>query len=87
MRGPRGGMIMVLKDANTKKIDKAIFPGLSGPVMMSIAAKAVAFRGCTADFAQYQKQVLENAKTMAGFYEAWFQGGIGKNSRIYLSSN
>lgn len=68
LRGPRGGMIMVPRDERlAKKIDKAIFPGLQGgPMMMSIAAKAVAFHeAMQPDFVQYQNQVLENAKTMA----------------------
>ena len=71
LRGPRGGMIMVPRDEKlAKKIDKAIFPGLQGgPMMMSIAAKAVAFHeALQPDFAKYQEQVLENAKTMAACF-------------------
>ncbi len=71
LRGPRGGMIMVPRDKDlAKKIDKAIFPGLQGgPMMMSIAAKAVAFyEALQPGFKDYQLQVLENAKVMAEYF-------------------
>ncbi len=68
LRGPRGGMIMVPKNEElAKKIDKAIFPGLQGgPMMMSIAAKAVAFHeALQPEFVKYQQQVIDNARVMA----------------------
>jgi glycine hydroxymethyltransferase len=50
-----------------KPINSAIFPGLQGgPLMHVIAAKAVALgEALKPEFRVYQKQVLENAKTMA----------------------
>ncbi|MEC8881675.1 MAG: serine hydroxymethyltransferase [Pseudomonadota bacterium] len=67
MRGPRGGMIMVPKDEKlAKKIDQAIFPGLQGgPMIHTIAAKAVAFHeALQPEFKVYQKQVMKNAKDL-----------------------
>ena len=66
LRGPRGGLVMG-KPEQEKAINSAIFPGLQGgPLMHVIAAKAVALgEALRADFKGYQKQVLENAKTMA----------------------
>jgi len=66
LRGPRGGMIFGL-DEFEKQINSAIFPGLQGgPLMHVIAAKAVALgEALKPEFRAYQKQVMENAKTMA----------------------
>ncbi len=66
LRGPRGGMVFG-KPEQEKAIASAIFPGLQGgPLMHVIAAKAVALgEALRPDFRQYQKQVLENARTMA----------------------
>jgi glycine hydroxymethyltransferase len=65
LRGPRGGMIFGLKDFE-KQINSSIFPGLQGgPLMHVIAAKAVALgEALKPEFKTYQKQVMENAKTM-----------------------
>jgi glycine hydroxymethyltransferase len=51
-----------------KAINSAIFPGLQGgPLMHVIAAKAVALgEALRPEFKAYQKQVLDNARTMAG---------------------
>jgi glycine hydroxymethyltransferase len=67
LRGPRGGMILCESDF-AKEIDKAIFPGIQGgPLMHVIAAKAVCFKeALTAEFDQYQEQVIKNAKILAG---------------------
>jgi glycine hydroxymethyltransferase len=67
LRGPRGGMIFG-KPEQEKPINSSIFPGLQGgPLMHVIAAKAVALgEALKPDFRQYQRQVLENARTMAG---------------------
>ncbi len=66
LRGPRGGVVMC-KEEFAKDIDKAVFPGLQGgPLMHVIAAKAVAFKeALSSEFAEYQEQVVKNAKTMA----------------------
>jgi glycine hydroxymethyltransferase len=67
LRGPRGGMIFG-KPEQEKAINSSIFPGLQGgPLMHVIAAKAVALgEALKPDFKQYQRQVLENARAMAG---------------------
>lgn len=66
LRGPRGGMIMCKKEY-AKKIDSAVFPGIQGgPLMHVIAAKAVAFgEALTDEFKAYQRQIINNAKTLA----------------------
>ena len=66
LRGPRGGLILC-KEELAKQIDKAIFPGTQGgPLMHIIAAKAVAFgEALTDEFKEYQKRIVENAKTLA----------------------
>jgi glycine hydroxymethyltransferase len=66
LRGPRGGLILG-RPEQEKPINSAIFPGLQGgPLMHVIAAKAVALgEALKPDFRNYQKQVLENARTMA----------------------
>lgn len=66
MRGPRGGFILAQKQYG-KAIDKQIFPGTQGgPLMHTIAAKAVAFKLAVSEgFCAYQQQVVINAKTLA----------------------
>ncbi len=66
LRGPRGGFILC-KQPYAKAIDSAVFPGVQGgPLMHVIAAKAVCFReAATPEFAQYQRQVVANAKMLA----------------------
>ncbi len=66
LRGPRGAMIMC-KEEHAKAIDKSVFPGWQGgPLMHSIAAKAVAFaEALTDDFRTYCAQVVTNARTVA----------------------
>lgn len=66
LRGPRGGAILC-KEQYAKDIDKAIFPGIQGgPLMHIIAAKAVCFKeAMSEEFKTYQKNVVENAATLA----------------------
>ena len=66
LRGPRGGLILC-KDEYARIIDKTIFPGFQGgPLMHVIAAKAVCFKqAMTAEFKEYQKQIIKNAKELA----------------------
>lgn len=70
LRGPRGGFILCKKEF-AKKIDSQIFPGIQGgPLMHVIAAKAVAFgEAMTAEFKQYQQQLLKNAVELASALE------------------
>ena len=66
LRGPRGGFVLC-KEEYGKKINSAVFPGMQGgPLMHIIAGKAVCFKeAATQKFAEYQSQVLKNAKTLA----------------------
>jgi len=66
LRGPRGGLILS-EEKYAKKLDKAVFPGVQGgPLMHIIAAKAVAFaEALKPDFAEYQKQVVDNSGVLA----------------------
>lgn len=66
LRGPRGGLILSNDEEIAKKINKAVFPGIQGgPLMHVIAAKAVAFKeALDPSFIEYQKQVINNAKTL-----------------------
>lgn len=67
LRGPRGGMIMSTAEANEKyNFNKAIFPGTQGgPLMHSIAAKAVCFKeALSPEFKEYCNQILKNAKAL-----------------------
>lgn len=66
LRGPRGGMVLS-KEQYAAEVDKALFPGIQGgPLMHVIAAKAVAFNeALQPSFADYQKQVLKNAQSLA----------------------
>ena len=67
LRGPRGGMILTNDEEIAKKINKAIFPGTQGgPLMHTIAAKAVCFgEALKPEFKVYQHNVVENAKVLA----------------------
>lgn len=72
LRGPRGGMILTRENADiAKKIDKSIFPGLQGgPIMNTVAAKAVCFgEALSPKFKAYAAQVLKNAKAMEEVFQ------------------
>jgi len=66
LRGPRGGFILAAEQ-HAKALNSIVFPALQGgPLMHVIAAKAVAFKeALDPKFKNYQKQVLENSRTMA----------------------
>ncbi len=75
IRGPRGGFILC-KDRPMKddpeqrlpdRIDKAVFPTLQGgPHGNTMAALAVCFKeALTAEFRQYARQIVANAKALA----------------------
>jgi glycine hydroxymethyltransferase len=72
LRGPRGGMILTNDEDMAKKFNSAIFPGLQGgPLMHVIAGKAVAFgEALTPEFKLYARQVVENARALAGNLKA-----------------
>lgn len=67
LRGPRGGLILTNDEEIIKKINKAIFPGIQGgPLMHTIAAKAVCFgEALKPEFKEYAKQIVKNAKALA----------------------
>jgi glycine hydroxymethyltransferase len=66
LRGPRGGIILGKSELG-KNLNSAVFPNMQGgPLEHTIAAKAVAFKEAeSAEFVNYQKQVISNAKTLA----------------------
>ncbi|MFH1459904.1 MAG: serine hydroxymethyltransferase [Candidatus Omnitrophota bacterium] len=66
LRGPRGGLILCGSEF-AKKIDLNVFPGTQGgPLMHTIAAKAVSFKeALTPGFKTYQKQITVNARGLA----------------------
>src|SRR5436309_1115506 len=66
LRGPRGGMI-VCREELAQKIDKAVFPFTQGgPLMHSVAAKAVALKEAMAPtYQDYTRQVIANARSLA----------------------
>ena len=67
LRGPRGGLILSNEEDIAKRIDKAIFPGTQGgPLMHTIAAKAVCFgEALTPEFKDYGKAVVDNCSALA----------------------
>ncbi|MCL1834314.1 MAG: serine hydroxymethyltransferase [Leptospirales bacterium] len=74
LRGPRGGVILGNED-NEALINKFMFPGTQGgPLMHTIAAKAVAFKeALEPEFPLYQKQIIKNAAALA---EVLIAGGL-----------
>ena len=74
LRGPRGAFILS-KESLGRKIDRSVFPVTQGgPMMHVIAGKAVAFaEALQPEFRTYQRQIVENAKSLASQLEA---GGL-----------
>ncbi|MEI7880082.1 MAG: ribose 5-phosphate isomerase B [bacterium] len=68
LRGPRSGMVLC-REKYASELDKQVFPGLQGgPLMHTIAAKAVCFKeAMSPEFKQYQKQVVNNARVLAAY--------------------
>ncbi|MBE1484798.1 serine hydroxymethyltransferase [Plantactinospora soyae] len=66
LRGPRGGIILC-RGSLADRIDKAVFPFTQGgPMMHSVAAKAVALREAASPAYQaYAAQVVHNAQALA----------------------
>ena len=65
LRGPRGGFILCKKEFS-RKLDLEIFPGIQGgPLMHTIAAKAVVFKEASSTgFKKDQEQTVKNAKAL-----------------------
>ena len=74
LRGPRGALIMCNEDL-ARSIDSAVFPrAQGGPMMHTIAAKAVAFgEALKPEFSDYGHKVVENARALARSLE---DGGL-----------
>ncbi len=67
LRGPRGGLILTNDEDLSKKLNRALFPGLQGgPLMHVILSKAVAFgEALKPAFKSYQKRTKANARALA----------------------
>ena len=67
LRGPRSGIILWNDEELTKPINMAVFPGMQGgPLMHTIAGKAVAFgEALRPEFRVYAQSIAENAKALA----------------------
>ena len=74
LRGPRGG-IAICRAENAKALDRSVFPGTQGgPLMHSIAGKAVAFaEALRPDFKIYAEKVVDTARALAA---ALASGGV-----------
>lgn len=66
LRGPRAGFIVGKKDY-ASRIDSAVFPRVQGgPLMHTIAAKAVCFKeALQPEFVKYQERIVDNAMVLA----------------------
>jgi glycine hydroxymethyltransferase len=66
LRGPRGGMILCREEL-AQRIDKAVFPFTQGgPLMHSVAAKAVALKEAQQpEYQAYARQVIANCQALA----------------------
>jgi glycine hydroxymethyltransferase len=67
LRGPRAGMVLCTQEF-AATVDKIVFPGIQGgPLMHIVAAKAVCFQEALQPaFKDYARQVVANAKALAG---------------------
>ncbi|QQS55578.1 MAG: serine hydroxymethyltransferase [Candidatus Competibacteraceae bacterium] len=91
LRGPRGGLILARANPGIeKKLNSLVFPGTQGgPLMHVIAAKAVALlEALQPEFVEYQKQVVTNARAMAGtFIERGYEVvSGGTDNHLFLVS-
>ncbi|MEX3936927.1 serine hydroxymethyltransferase [Paraburkholderia phymatum] len=91
LRGPRGGLIFGRENPGLqKKIDSMVFPGTQGgPLMHVVAAKAVALlEASRPEFAEYQRQVIANAKAMSATFVARGYGVVsgGTDNHLFLVS-
>ncbi|WP_018142428.1 serine hydroxymethyltransferase [Alloscardovia criceti] len=65
--GPRSGMLLSRNADYAKKLNSAVFPGQQGgPLMHTIAAKAVAFKiAASTEFKERQQRTIEGAAILA----------------------
>ena len=75
LRGPRGGFCLCNDEEIYKKLNSAVFPGTQGgPLMHTIAAKAVAFKeALQPEFKTYIDNIITNSAQMAEGIE---EGGL-----------
>jgi glycine hydroxymethyltransferase len=87
LRGPRAALIFSKKEFSSQ-INKIVFPGLQGgPHMNTIAAIGVALSEAnTNQFKLYTKQVVKNAKALAGELKklGWRIVSGGTDSHLFL---
>ena len=71
LRGPRGGLVLC-REIHAENLNRALFPGVQGgPLMHVIAAKAVCLKeAAEPHFADYQRQVVANARRLASCLKA-----------------
>jgi glycine hydroxymethyltransferase len=86
LRGPRGGMILA-KAEHAKAVDKAVFPfSQGGPLMHSVAAKAVAMReAAQPEYQAYAAQVIANAQALAKSLEAEGMRAVSGGTDTHLA--
>jgi glycine hydroxymethyltransferase len=86
LRGPRGGMILA-KAEHAKAVDKAVFPfSQGGPLMHSVAAKAVAMReAAQPEYQAYASQVIANAQALAKALEAEGMRAVSGGTDTHLA--
>jgi glycine hydroxymethyltransferase len=71
LRGPRAGIVLC-RERYAKDLDRSVFPGVQGgPLVHIIAGKAVCLKEAAEPaFAEYQRQIVKNAATLAGVLTA-----------------
>ena len=86
LRGPRGGMILARAE-HAKAIDKAVFPfSQGGPLMHSVAAKAVAMKeAAQPEYQAYANQVIANAQALAKGLEAEGMRAVSGGTDTHLA--
>ncbi|TJZ75708.1 serine hydroxymethyltransferase [Rhodococcus oryzae] len=86
LRGPRGGMLLCRAE-HAKAVDKAVFPfSQGGPLMHSIAAKAVALKeAATDDYRAYASNVVDNAAAMTKALEAGGMRAVSGGTDTHLA--
>ena len=74
LRGPRAGFVLT-REANARKLDRSIFPGMQGgPLCHIVAGKAVCFgEALEPSFREYAQSVIDNAQVLA---ETLVAGGL-----------